>query len=111
MADEHPLLREVYPKLAAELVNLLNAAGESDLGICAWDLRIVAPCGCTDDFCQSFYTAPRPEGAYGSGHRNLMLSPAKGMIILDVVYGRIMFVELINLPPLSASDGDRQQMG
>lgn len=58
MDDEHPLVREVYP----ELVDLLNAAGETDLGICACDLRIIAPCGCTDDFCQSFYTAAPPNG-------------------------------------------------
>lgn len=55
---EPPLLREVYPELCAELVGLLTVEGLSDLGDCAHDLRIVAPCRCGDDFCQSFYTAP-----------------------------------------------------
>ena len=99
-ASEPPLMREVFPALTAELVSLLNADGHTDLGICAWDLRIIAACSCDDDFCQSFYTAPRPNGPYGPGHRNLILDPASGMIVLDVVHGQIMFVEILNHPPL-----------
>jgi hypothetical protein len=103
MADRAPLLRQVYPAFAAELVALLNTDGHNDLAICAHDLRIVAHCPCTDDFCQSFYTAPPPKGAYGPGHRNILLSTDhghNGMIVLDVVYGRIMFVEVLYYPPL-----------
>jgi hypothetical protein len=95
-----PLLREIYPDLCTELIALLNAEGLSDLGVCAHDLRIVAPCRCGDDFCQSFYTAPPPNGPYGPGHRNVTLAPEQGMIILDVVDGRIMFVEVLDHPPL-----------
>lgn len=97
---EPPLLREVYPELCAELIGLLTVEGLSDLGVSAHDLRIVAPCRCGDDFCQSFYTAPPPNGAYGPGHRNVVLAPEQGMIVLDVVDGRIMFVEVIDHPPL-----------
>ncbi len=100
METERPLVREVFPDLAAELVALLEEEGERDLAICAWDLRIVEGCGCRDDFCQSFYTGPRPEGAYGRGHRSVPLLPSVGMLILDVVDGRIMFVEIIDRPPL-----------
>lgn len=100
MDDQPPLLRDVHPDFSAELISLLNADGHADLAICAWDLRIVASCPCVDDFCQSFYTAPRPEGGYGPGHSNLLLDPKDGMIILDVVHNRIMFVEVLYHPPL-----------
>ena len=99
-ADAPSLLREIYPDLCTELVGLLNAEGISDLGVCAHNLRIVAPCRCGDDFCQSFYTAPPPNGAYGTGHRNVTLDPEQGLIILDVVDDRIMFVEVLDHPPL-----------
>ena len=98
-----PLLRAVYPDFAAELISLLNDDGHTDLAICAYDLRIIARCGCTDDFCQSFYTAPKPDGAYGPGHSNVPLFTNHdhgGMIVLDVVNGQIMFVEVLFYPPL-----------
>ena len=98
--DAPPLLREIYPDLCTEPVGLLNAEGLSGLGVCAHDLRIVAPCRCADDFCRSFHTAPPPNGPYGPGHRNVTLDPEQGMIILDVVDDRIMFVEVLDHPPL-----------
>jgi hypothetical protein len=79
----------------------LEAEGETDLAVCAWDLRIVAPCPRKDDFCQSFYTAEPPDGAYGPGHRNVPLNPRQGMLILDVVNNQIMFVEVLHYPPLA----------
>jgi hypothetical protein len=93
------LLREIYPGFSHELISLLEAEDESDLAICAWDLRIIARCPCSNDFCQSFYTELPPEGAYGAGHRNVVLSPDRGMLILDVVDSRIMFVEVLDYPP------------
>jgi hypothetical protein len=58
-------------------------------------LRIVDRCRCGDDFCASFYTQPKPKGAYGPGYRNIALTPAKGMLILDVVDGVIANVEVL----------------
>ncbi|MFI8385907.1 hypothetical protein [Streptomyces sp. NPDC085540] len=95
-----PLVRDVLPALAAELVRLLEEEGELELAICAQDLRIVAECGCDDDFCQSFYTEPRPTGPYGPGHRNVPFSTDRGYLILDVVHGRIMCVEVLDRPEL-----------
>ncbi len=95
-----PLVREVLPALAAELVRLLEEEGEHELAICAHDLRIVAECGCGDDFCQSFYTERRPTGPYGPGHRNVPLFADRGYLILDVVHGRIMCVEVLDRPEL-----------
>lgn len=103
-----PLLRETYPDFSAELVSLLEAEGESDLATRAHDLRVIARCPCGDDFCQSFRTAPKPDGGYGPGHRNIALysnDDHNGMIVLDVVHGRIMFVEVLYYPPLRAGRG------
>ncbi|MFJ6016624.1 hypothetical protein [Streptomyces sp. NPDC092952] len=104
MGPEHPLVREVFPEFAGELVALLEAEGESDLAICAWDLRLVAECGCDDDACQSFRTEPHPDGQpYGPGHRCVPLLPEKGMLTLDVVDGRIMYVEVLGGEPLRST--------
>lgn len=98
-------MREVYPELVAELARLLEAEGERHLAICAHDLRLVAPCGCKDDFCQSIRTAEHPEGTpYGPGHRNVILDPEEGMLILDVVDERIVYVEVLNRPPMARKD-------
>ena len=103
--EPHPLVREVYPELVAELARLLEAEGERHLAILAHDLRLVGACECKDDFCQSFRTAEHPPGTpYGPGHRNVMLDPAEGMIILDVVYERIVYVEVLFHPPLTRRD-------
>jgi len=37
-------------------------------------------CGCGDDFCQSFYTQPRPEGPYGPGPGQ-HLSPGHAVLL------------------------------
>ncbi|WP_063760415.1 hypothetical protein [Streptomyces sp. NRRL S-241] len=95
-----PLVRDALPALAAELARLLEEEGERELAICAHDLRIIADCGCGDDFCQSFYTERRPTGPYGPGHRNVPLFADRGYLILDVVHGRIMFVEVLDRPEL-----------
>ncbi len=99
--DGGPLVRDLYPELLAELVSLLEGEGERELALSARDLRIVEDCGCGDDFCQSFRTASHPAGQpYGPGHRCVCLLPSRGMLNLDVVDGRIMYVEVLDRPPL-----------
>lgn len=101
MEPAPPLIRDVFPDLIAELTDLLEEEGEHELAICAWDLRLVGDCGCGDDFCQSIRTADHPEGQpYGPGHRCVPLSPEKGMLVLDVVDARIVYVEIIDRPPM-----------
>ncbi|MFF7880696.1 hypothetical protein ACH40F_09580 [Streptomyces sp. NPDC020794] len=101
MEQEHPLVRDVFPDLVAELATLLEEEGERELAIRVRDVRLVGECGCGDDFCQSIQTADHPQGQpYGPGHRCVPLMPSKGMLILDVVDGRIMYIEIIDRPPM-----------
>ncbi|MFD8559795.1 hypothetical protein ACWDOR_26235 [Streptosporangium canum] len=89
------LVREAFPRLAAELAVLLRQEGEDALATSVDGLRVHSGCGCGDDFCKSFHTAAPPDGAYGDGHRNIMLEPVEGMLILDVVDDEIVFVEVL----------------
>jgi len=60
---------------------------------------IVEGCCCGDDFCASFYTQPKPKGAYGPGHETLLLvTGPPGMLMLDVVDGLISFIEVLYRP-------------
>ncbi|MET8542307.1 hypothetical protein ABZW03_16855 [Kitasatospora sp. NPDC004799] len=96
-----PLVHEVFPTLAIELITLLGQEGEPELAATVRSLPLVAECNCGDDFCQSFRTAPHPAGQpYGPGHRCVTLSPADGTLVLDVVDDRIMYVEILDRAPL-----------
>lgn len=90
------LLLETLPQEARELEQLLKERGELDLAGQVSTLEIVERCRCGDDFCASFYTQPKPEGAYGPDHRCFDLEAAKEMVILDVVSGLIAYVEILN---------------
>ncbi|TCR21977.1 hypothetical protein EV578_105190 [Streptomyces sp. BK205] len=101
MKQEPPLVRAVHPELIEELAALLEAEGERELAICVRDVRLVGACGCGDDFCQSIRTAEHPQGQpYGPGHRCVPLLPSSGDLILDVVNGRIVYIEILGRPPL-----------
>jgi len=89
-------LTRTLPAFASELELLLSEEGEHELASQVSTLEIIDRCRCGDDFCSSFYTQPKPEGAYGPNHRSLVLDAAEGMIILDVVSGLIAYVEVLN---------------
>jgi hypothetical protein len=92
------LLAETLPEFAQELQRLLQTQ-KPELAVQVPILKIVEGCGCGDDFCASFYTQPKPNGAYGPGHDTLLLdTEAPGMLILDVVDGVISFVEVLYRP-------------
>src|SRR5688572_10417910 len=95
------LLRDRWPVLAAQLETALRSSDEPTLADLVDRLPVVKRCGCDDDCCQSFYTAPPPEGSYGEGQRNVVLDPPwNGFLILDVVDDRITYVEVLDRPPL-----------
>ena len=86
------LLAENLPEFADELRALLM--DQPDLEASIGSLSIVDKCRCGEDFCASFYTQPPPKGAWGPGHENIVLDPAEGWVILDVIDGRIGMVEV-----------------
>jgi hypothetical protein len=90
------LLTDILPQLALELEQLLREHEESELAAQVPTLAIVDRCRCGDDFCASFYTQPKPEGAYGPDHHSLDLDAENGMVVLDVVAGVIAHVEVLN---------------
>jgi hypothetical protein len=92
------LLKDTLPELASELEQLLVKAGEGELASQVPRLSIVDRCRCGDEFCATFYTEPPPRGAFGEGHRNVVLAPAEGMLILDVVLDVIACVEVLYRP-------------
>ncbi len=99
--ERYPPVRERYPELVAELVRLLRDAGEPELAVEVRDVPYHGACDCGDDFCRSIRTAGRPgRGPYGEGHRCVPLRPDQGMLNLDVVHGRIAFIEILDRPPL-----------
>lgn len=93
-------LADALPDLATEIVRSLQEDGRDYLAEQVPTLPIGAPCGCGDDFCSSFYTGPKPDGAWGPGHRNVEIESDKAMIILDVVDDVIRFVEVLWWPEI-----------
>jgi hypothetical protein len=90
-----PLLVTNLPDFAEEIQTLLEAAGENALAAQVPRLKIVDRCRCGDDFCSTFYVGSKPEGSYGTGHRNVSLEPKTGMLIVDVVDEKIAAVEVL----------------
>src|SRR5271170_4093050 len=86
-AEPGLLLIDTLLSFATELRQLLEARGELELAAQVPGLKIWDRCRCGDDICATFYTQPKPEGNFGTGHRNIALSPEEGMLILDVVTG------------------------
>jgi hypothetical protein len=95
-------LIDVAPELVLELKRLLVQAGENSLAAHANDLRILDRCRCGDDICATFYTAPRPVGVWGTGHRTIALAPYTGYLNVDVVGPDIAQVEVLFRDELKA---------
>jgi hypothetical protein len=97
--QDHPLVREVFPDLIAELATLLAESGEAGLAAGVRDVRLIGECDCGDTFCQSIRTAEHPQGQpFGAGHRCVPLLSPEGVLALDVVGDRIMYIEIIDRP-------------
>lgn len=91
-------LARALPDFASELRETLQSQGRADLALQVATLSLVDRCRCGDDFCATFYTAAKPEGAYGPGHSNLELQSSEGMIILDIVNEEIRCIEVLYRP-------------
>jgi hypothetical protein len=91
-------VRDIFPEFSDELVRLVQSSARPELADQIPSLPVVDRCGCGQSNCALFYTAPRPSGAYGPGHSNVLLDPKKGLIVLDVVEGRVVAVEVLDRP-------------
>jgi hypothetical protein len=90
-----PLLRDALPQFAVELSALLLQDGRVELANQVALLRLVDRCRCGDSFCATIYTAPPPEGAWGPGHESMSVEPADGVLVLDLVHGKISCIEVL----------------
>lgn len=89
------LLSDVLPALAVELEVLLRIENEPELADQVASLEMIDRCRCGDDFCATFYTVQKPNGAWGKNHCTLPLEPENGMIIIDILNGKIAEVEIL----------------
>jgi hypothetical protein len=103
MAGGAKLIAECFPDLARELVGLLRSEGRADLADQVDTLYLVDRCRCRDDFCATFYTSPRPTGAWGPGHETVALDPSTGYLNVDVLNGRVVSVEVLYRDAVRAS--------
>ncbi len=93
---EYQLLRDLLPDLAEELEKLLLDEELRALAEQITSLNVLDRCRCGDDFCASFYTLPKPDGAWGPKHETVQLNPESRVICIDVVDGNIAYVEVHN---------------
>ncbi|MEV6287416.1 hypothetical protein [Kribbella sp. NPDC051770] len=98
------LLGEAWPRLAGQVRDALTRDGEHELAAQIDGLPVVQRCECGDDFCQSFHTAPPPDGGYPlERHRNWYAEDSPGWdgeLVLDVVDGLVVYVEVLDREPL-----------
>jgi hypothetical protein len=109
----NPLLKDAIPQLAMELVALLEHEGETDLAAQVPELRLFDRCRCGDDFCATVYTGPRPRGEWGPENETVALNPEEGLLILDVLDGKITCIEVLVIPTETrqSSSARRAQAG
>ena len=88
-------LAAALPELAEEVRALLEKRGLPELAASVAELPLVDRCRCGDHFCATVFTRAKPSGAWKAGFENLILVPRSGMIILDVVEGRIACIEVL----------------
>jgi len=90
------ILGNVLPDLAAELESLLGSDGELELAAQVHSLAMVDRCRCDSDSCATFYCVPKPKGAWGPNHRNVLLDTQKGVTVVDVLDEKIVCIEILD---------------
>lgn len=89
-------LSKAFPDIAAEIKALLREDGFEDLFNEIDHLEIVDICRCDSPDCATFYTAPKPDGAWPN-HRNIMLS-SDNIVVIDISEEKIVCVEMLERP-------------
>jgi len=93
-------LENIAPEFAAEIRHSLDADGYVDLAAQVEGLEIVDFCSCGQFNCSTFYTIPKPDGAYGPTHENIVIESETGWVVLDVIEGKIACVEVLDRPDI-----------
>jgi hypothetical protein len=91
-------VQDMSPPFAAELADLCRRKGLVDLADQIGALPVVARCSCGLASCAHFYTAPPPSGSYGPGLTNVILPADRGLILLDIMNGRIVAIDVLDRP-------------
>lgn len=92
-----PLLTRVVPGLARAMEAALRGQGEEALAEQVAELRIARVCRCGQPYCASFWTTERPLARWLARGRHIELGGERaGQVALDVVRGRIVYVEVLN---------------
>ena len=91
------------PAFAAELESALHGDGEPDLAGQIASLAITHRCRCEEVHCASVSvtngrTAPEPGGLW-----NHIVGVDTGTVILDVSFGLITFIEVLDRPDVAAT--------
>ncbi len=94
------LFTDAFPDFAMELSSLLRLRGHLELAEQVPSLQVLSRCHCGDYFCGTMYTAVKPKGRWSEPLDTLDLNPKKGMLIVDVVDGKIVCVEALYRPEL-----------
>lgn len=89
--DISPRLVFIHAPLVEELTLGLVAAGARDLVPQVSHLRVLAGCGCGDDFCASFRT-----GSASAPVETVVVTPYS--VLVDVSKGRLTYVEVLFRP-------------
>jgi hypothetical protein len=96
MSDSYETIGAIFPGFAVELETLVQEVGRPDLVQQIRSLPVVDRCTRGEDNCAHFYTRAKPVGAYGAGHTNLQLPSEEGLVVLDLIDGRIVAVEVLD---------------
>ena len=86
---------DVFPEFAGELHELLLAEGHSQLEEQIPELLVAGRCSCEDDFCATFYTRYEAKRRPFPDARSIEVHPKEGMVVLDVVSGKIAEIEVV----------------
>lgn len=93
MPDDAPLMVDVVPELAQEIERELQASDYAELADQVTGLRMLKSCGCGDDFCASFRTAPPQDGPTRRQRFGVPLD--NHHLIIHVLEGAIVEVEVL----------------
>ncbi|MBO1767208.1 hypothetical protein [Allobranchiibius sp. GilTou38] len=96
---------ELWPQISREMEELLRADGHTALADQVTTLEFAQMCGCGDSFCDTFFTVPRPDGAWQPQRWTIDLEPSwAGYLLIHVQQTspeRIIEVEVLYRDGLS----------